>query len=326
MLRTFTHPACLGHRVPPGLPERPQRLSVILDGLSTAGIEVVEAPTVEGSTVEGPVVEGSVVESAQRAVSALHSADYVERFRRAVERGDNLLDSPDNPLSAGTWAAAWGAVGSAVAACDWVMAGRSRRAFVAARPPGHHAERDEAMGFCYLGTAAAAAAHLVCAHGLDRVALFDFDVHHGNGSQHLLEERGDVLYVSVHQWPFYPGTGTASEVGRGRGVGATLNVPLPAGSGDEVYAAAIEETILPALESFGPQALVLSAGFDAWMNDPLGGMRVSCRGFERWGEQLGTLAESVCGGRVVAVLEGGYDLAALPDLVLAHLLGLDVRA
>lgn len=308
MLCSFTSSACLDHEVPPGFPERPQRLSSILDRLTGSGIEIRQA---------------RADEAASRAVSVLHSRDYLERFRRAVERGDGLLDSADNPLSAGTWEAAWGAVGAAVAASDWVMEGTARRAFVATRPPGHHAERDMAMGFCFLGTAAAAAQHLVAAHALDRVAIFDFDVHHGNGTQHLLEERADLLYASTHQWPFYPGTGAAAEVGRGEGVGATLNVPLPAGSDDEVYTRAIEASILPALQAFAPQVLVLSAGFDAWTNDPLGGMRVSRAGFAEWGRRLGTLAEEHCRGRVVAVLEGGYDLDALPDLVLDHLVALD---
>ncbi|HEX2164934.1 MAG TPA: histone deacetylase, partial [Thermoanaerobaculia bacterium] len=180
-----------------------------------------------------------------------------------------------------------------------------------------------AMGFCFFNNAAVAAERLVRRHGLGRVAIFDFDVHHGNGTQHLFEERGDVLYASTHQFPFYPGTGAADERGTGEGEGATLNVPLPAGSGDDDYRRAIEERVLPALAAFRPEALVLSAGFDAWANDPLGGMRVSEGGFGAWGRLLGALADEVCGGRVLAVLEGGYDLAALPRLVAAHLAGLD---
>ena len=310
MLRSFTSAACLEHRVPFGFPERPERLEGVLEGLREAGVDTVDvAPAADGPGWD--------------AVSRLHDGEYVERFRRAVERGDGLLDSADNPLSPATWDAAWGAVSAALAACDWVMEASGRRAFVAARPPGHHAERSMAMGFCYLGTAAVAGEHLIRAHGLERVAIFDFDVHHGNGTQHLLEERGDVFYASTHQWPFYPGTGAASEVGRGAGEGATLNVPLAAGCGDEEYEKAILESVLPALERFAPDALILSAGFDAWMRDPLGGMRVSREGFAAWGRRLGAFADERCGGRAMAVLEGGYDLASLPDLVVAHLEALD---
>ena len=316
MLRAFTSAACLDHLVPAGFPEVPERLSRVLASLTGAGIPVVELEPDAGS-------DGLSGGASRRAVEALHSAEYIERFRRAVERGDGVLDSADNPLSSHTWAAAWGAVGAALAAADWVMEAPGRRAFVAARPPGHHAERAVAMGFCFFGTAATVAQHLVTGHDLERVAIFDFDVHHGNGTQHLLEERGDVLYASTHQWPFYPGTGAVSETGRGAGVGATVNVPLAAGSDDAVYAEALEAAILPALEAFAPQALVLSAGFDAWMNDPLGGMRVTRSGFADWGRRLGAFADTACSGRVVAVLEGGYDLQALGDLVVDHLAGLD---
>jgi acetoin utilization deacetylase AcuC-like enzyme len=154
------------------------------------------------------------------------------------------------------------------------------------------------------------------------VAVFDFDVHHGNGTQHLFEDRADVFYASTHQYPFYPGTGAADERGTGPGEGFTLNVPLPAGTGDEVYAEAIQGRILPALRRFAPDALVLSAGFDAWRADPLGGMRVTEEGFRSWGDWCARLAAEVCGGRVLALLEGGYDLASLPRLVEAHLEGL----
>jgi acetoin utilization deacetylase AcuC-like enzyme len=179
------------------------------------------------------------------------------------------------------------------------------------------------MGFCFFNNVAVAAEHLRRQHGAGRVAIFDFDVHHGNGTQHIFEERADIFYASTHQYPFYPGTGAAGETGNGAGRGATLNVPLPAGSGDDVYAAAFTERILPALRGFSPDVLLLSAGFDAWQADPLGGMRVSEAGFRQWGVSLRELAAEICGGRVLAVLEGGYDLAALPRLVEAHLEGLN---
>jgi acetoin utilization deacetylase AcuC-like enzyme len=256
------------------------------------------------------------------SVLAVHDESYVERFRRAVERGDGLLDSADNPLSESTWTAAWAAADAVLRAADWVAAAPGRRAFAAVRPPGHHAERARAMGFCFFNNIAVAAERLRQRHGLERVAIFDFDVHHGNGTQHSFEERGDVFYASTHQYPFYPGTGAAEERGRGAGAGATLNVPLPAGTGDEGYAAALSGAVLPALAACRPQALLLSAGFDAWRADPLGGMRVTEDGFADWGRRLAALAAEECDGRVLAVLEGGYDLDRLGELAEAFLIGL----
>jgi len=307
-VRVVTDPRCLGHRPPRGFPERPERLRAILGHLRSEGFEIVE-----------PERSEAAAERARRAVTALHPEEYVARFERAVARGDALFDSADNPLSEDTAEAAWGAVEATLAAADAAAAGEP--AFAAVRPPGHHAERATAMGFCWLNNAAVAAQHLLDAHRLERVAIFDFDVHHGNGTQHLFEERLDVFYASTHQFPFYPGSGAAGERGRGPGEGATLNVPLPAGTGDEGYREAIEGTVLPALAAFRPDALVVSAGYDAWRGDPLGGMRVSEEGFAAWGRRLAELAAEACSGRLLAVLEGGYDVAALGPLVAATLRG-----
>ena len=316
----MTDSRCLGHEAPRGYPECRERLSGILAYLRYAGLEVVDlhAPVAGGQELDVEPAPQTLA-----AVTALHADSYVRRFRAAAARGDALLDSADNPLSPATWAAAWAAVEATLAAADWVAGGRDRVGFAAVRPPGHHAEAGTAMGFCFFDNVAVAAEHLRRRHGLSRVAIFDFDVHHGNGTQHLFEERPDVFYSSTHQYPFYPGTGAADEIGIGAGVGATLNVPLPAGTGDDGYAAAIEGRVLPALRRFAPDMLLLSAGFDAWMRDPLGGMAVSEQGFARWGEWLRRLAGEACGGRILAVLEGGYDLQALPRLVAAHLEGLE---
>ncbi len=314
-MRIFTDDRCLAHAAPRGYPERPDRLSGIVEYLRARGW-----PLVEG--VEG--LSGGEAE-AREAVLAVHDEVYVGRFERAVQRGDSLLDSADNPLSPGTWEAAWAAVEVALAAADWVAGGSGaggRAALAAVRPPGHHAERALAMGFCFFNNVAVAAEHLRRRHGAERVAIFDFDVHHGNGTQHLFEERADIFYVSTHQHPFYPGTGAAHERGTGAGEGLTLNVPLPAGTGDDGYAEAIQGTVLPALRRFAPDVLLLSAGFDAWRRDPLGGMQVTEEGFRRWGDWLRELAAEICGGRVLALLEGGYDLDSLPRLVEAHLEGL----
>ena len=305
-MRIFTDPRCSLHRSPPGFPERRKRLGAVLDRL-TAGA--------------WPVTEEAAVHDVDEAVAAVHDRPYVERLRAAVERGDGLIDSADNPLSAGTWRAARAAVAVALTAADWVMEAPGRAAFAAVRPPGHHAERATAMGFCYFNNVAIVAEHLVRRHGLDRVAILDFDVHHGNGTQHIFEDRRDVVYASVHQYPFYPGTGAASESGRGAGQGATLNVPLPAGTGDDGYRRVMSERILPALRRSAPQAVLISAGFDAWRGDPLGGMAVSEDGFEEWGRMLAELADEVAEGRSVSLLEGGYDLGKLGELVDRYLAG-----
>jgi acetoin utilization deacetylase AcuC-like enzyme len=307
----FTAERCLEHRVPHGFPEGPERLRRIVDHLRARGLAVGD---VEPDGADW-----------RAAVLSVHDPEYVERFRRAVERGDGLLDSADNPLSPGTWAAATAAVETTLAACDWTMAAGRRAAFAAIRPPGHHAEHSLAMGFCYFNSAAIAAERLRRLHGASKVAVIDFDVHHGNGTQHIFESRGDVLYVSSHQYPFYPGTGAAGERGVGAGLGATLNIPLAAGSDDAAYRRAFEEVIVPAIEAFVPEALVVSAGFDAFESDPLGGMRVTVDGFADWGAILGRLADRWCEGRSLSVLEGGYNLDALPELVEAYLEGLRGR-
>jgi len=314
MLTVFTDPRCLAHLTPRGYPERPERLTAIVEHLRGGGWPLVEGVAEPGSAGVPPALRAAVL--------ALHDEGYVDRLERAVERGDSLIDSADNPLSPGTWEAAWAAVDTVLAAADWVAGGPGRRAFAAVRPPGHHAERGTAMGYCFFNNVAVAAEHLRRRHGASRVAIFDFDVHHGNGTQHLFEERADVFYASTHQYPFYPGTGAADETGRGPGAGATLNVPLPAGTGDDLYEEAIVERVLPALRRFAPEVLLLSAGFDAWRRDPLGGMEVSEEGFRRWGDLVRGLAAEVCAGRVLAVLEGGYDLERLPRLVASHLEGL----
>ncbi len=314
MLRVFTASRCLEHRSPLGYPERPERLAGVLERLR-AGDWTLARQAAEAS---GPKPE------ARAAVEALHDPAYVARLEAAVRRGDGLIDSADNPLSPGTWPSAWAAVECALAAADWAAAGERRAAFAAVRPPGHHAERATAMGFCYFNNAAVAAEHLLRRHGLERVAIVDFDVHHGNGTQHLFEERGDVLYVSLHQYPFYPGTGAAAETGIGAGRGATLNLPLPAGSGDDAYSQAFDRQVVPALKRFAPQLLLISAGFDAWRADPLGGMRVTAAGFEHWGQRLGAVAAEVCAGRSLSLLEGGYDLRRLGELVERYLTGLEL--
>ena len=306
-MRIFTDRRCLEHRVPAGFPERADRLEGVLARLEASDRWSVETPA---SDIDW-----------RAAVLATHDEVYVERFEKAVGRGDGILDSADNPLSPGTWTAAQAAVETTLAAATAMVEGDAS-VLSLVRPPGHHAERSFAMGFCYFNTISVVAEWLIRERGMERVAIFDFDVHHGNGTQHLFSSRADVLYVSLHQYPFYPGTGAADERGTGDGVGATLNLPLPAGTGDSVYLELLRDTVIPSLESYSPDAVLLSAGFDAYERDPIGGMRVTKGCFQEFGRRLAELADGLCGGRTLAILEGGYDLAQLPSLVEAHALGL----
>jgi acetoin utilization deacetylase AcuC-like enzyme len=293
------------HRVPSGFPEVSARVTAVRDFLVREGSRPVLAPTVD---------DGDLATALQR----VHGAEYLQRLCRAAARGDGLIDGADNPLSSGTLTAARAAAGLALSAARFSLAER-RGALALTRPPGHHAERDLAMGFCYYNNVALAAEEML-AGGLERVAIVDFDVHHGNATQHQFEERADVFFASLHQFPFYPGTGAADETGRGAGRGTTLNVPLPAGTGDAEFLTALRTRVLPAVRAFEPQGLLVSAGFDAWQDDPLGGLALTRSGFEAIGRELAGLAEEV-EGRWVAVLEGGYDVVALPSLVAAFLEG-----
>ena len=308
MLKVFSDPRCLLHRVPDGYPEKAERLEGILEFLNRRQVEVEEAGDHEGF---------------EPAVAAVHSEGYLSRFSSTVERGDLFLDTPDNPLCGSTWKAARAAVDATLTAADWVADGVGRRGMTAVRPPGHHAERDGAMGFCYFNNVAVAAEYLRREKGAERLAVVDFDVHHGNGTQHIFEAERDVLYLSTHRYPFYPGTGAADERGTGEGEGSTVNVPLPAGAGDVSFQAAFQSVLLPTLEEFRPEILLISAGFDAWQADPLGGMRVSEDGYREWGHWLGALSEEICEGRCLVLLEGGYDVDSLPGLLWTHLEALD---
>ncbi len=295
--------------MPRGFPECPERIESAEAGLRRLGWQLVERPDDSPDTQQRALVE------------AVHTPEYLARFEHAVARGARFLDGSDNPISAGTSAAAWGAVTTALEAARATLAGETRHAFSLTRPPGHHCERDRAMGFCFLNQVAVVAEHLLRTTDAERIAIVDFDVHHGNGTQHLFEERADVFYLSLHQWPFYPGTGAREERGVGAGEGCTLNLPLPAGTGDEGFLEAFEDAALPALRDYGPDLLLVSAGFDAWRGDPLGGMNLSAQAYCRLGTLLAELADERCGDRLVSVLEGGYDLAALADLVDAYLAG-----
>ena len=254
-------------------------------------------------------------------VRRVHERAHVERVRRACERGPGLVDNPDTPVGGpGSFAAALAAVDAALTAADAVMAGEAENAFCAVRPPGHHALPDYSMGFCLFGTISILARYLQERHGLRRLAIVDWDVHHGNGTQAVFWRDPDVFFASLHQYPLYPGTGAARERGEGPGEGTTLNIPLPAGTPVEAYLARFEGEVLPAVERHAPEAILLSAGFDAHRADPLGGLLLTEGAFARMTRELKEAAGRCCGGRIVSLLEGGYDLGALEASVAAHLL------
>ena len=302
----YTHEDCTRHVTPPGHPERVERLAAVERGLAGLAVERRACPLAE-----------------ETEVLRCHPAAYVAKVRRAVpEAGFVALDG-DTILSPGSLDAALRAVGGICAAVDAVMAGESRAAFVAARPPGHHAETATAMGFCLFGTVAIAAKRLLDHHGLARVAVVDFDVHHGNGTQDLLWDEARVMFGSTHEMPLYPGTGSAGERGAH---GQIVNVPLRAGSGGGAMRAAYEGVILPALEAFAPEFLLISAGFDAHAADPLANLEWGAEDYAWLTGRLCDVAARHAGGRVVSTLEGGYDLEALAASVAAHVGVLEERS
>jgi acetoin utilization deacetylase AcuC-like enzyme len=254
-----------------------------------------------------------------RIIARTHSAEYARELENAVQGGFRYFHSLDNPMSSATFSAARTAVATSLAAADELFRGESKRAFVIARPPGHHAERAQAMGFCFFNTIACVAEFLREQPGIERVFIFDFDVHHGNGTQHLFEERDDVYYASIHRYPFYPGTGAANEIGTGKGRGFTKNIPLGAGEGDAAFLRATEDEIVRVIDDYRPNAILLSSGFDAHRRDPLGGMNVTEQGYGELTARIVECAERWSDGRVFSLLEGGYDLEGLASSVAEHI-------
>jgi len=288
----------LAHDPGRGHPERPDRLGALLAHL--------------GETVETRgLARLGAREASEEEIALVHPAAHIEHVAATAGRARVVFD-PDTATSPGSYEAARVAVGSVLTACEAVLAGETRNAFALVRPPGHHAERDRAMGFCFFNNVAIAAAWLR-AHGVGRVAVVDWDLHHGNGTQHCFESDPAVLYVSTHQYPYDPGTGAAEEVGSGAGAGRTVNLPFPAGFGDAEYARAFDELIAPIVRQFAPDFLLVSAGFDCDHRDPLGGMEVTRAGFAAMAHRCVELAEECAGGRLAAVLEGGYDLNAIVE-------------
>jgi acetoin utilization deacetylase AcuC-like enzyme len=301
----ITHPACLNHLTPAGHPERPDRLRAIDRAFEQERFQTLARVEAPAATLE--------------TIALCHPMDYVTAIRDATPTEGLIGLDADTTMSPGSFEAALRAAGGAVYAVDEVVAGRAKNAFVATRPPGHHTETTRPMGFCLFNNAAIAARHAQKRHGLERAAVVDFDVHHGNGSQDIFWADKTVMYGSTHQMPLYPGTGAKDERGEHNTV---VNAPLRPGDGGEQFRAAFESVILPRLRDFRPDLIVISAGFDAHMRDPLANLNLLEADFEWATRKIMEIADAHAGGRVVSVLEGGYDLQGLANSAAAHVTAL----
>jgi len=302
----FSHSGCLAHEMGPSHPECPERLRAIERGLENERFQqldrVANAPPAHPETL-----------------LRVHPQYYLDALETAAPAEGYMPIGSDTVMNPQTLEAIRRAAGAAVAAVDDVMTGAADNAFVAARPPGHHAGPRTPMGFCFVNNIAVAARHAQAAHGAERVAIVDFDVHHGNGTQDIFWSDESVMFCSTHQAPFYPGTGGPGETGEH---GTIVNAPLFAGSGGDTFREALVDRILPRLRGFKPDLILVSAGFDAHMDDPLGGLRLREVDFGDVTKRLMEIADACCGGRLVSLLEGGYDMSALSRCVDAHVLAL----
>lgn len=298
----LTHPDCLAHVTPKGHPEQVARLETLLARLDSPDFDAL-------LRIEAPLAE-------EAALLRCHPQRYIDRIRAAIPAEGCVALDADTHISPGSLNAALRGAGAAVKAVDMVLGGEAGNAFVACRPPGHHAETEIAMGFCLFGNVSIAAKHALDHHGLSRVAVMDFDVHHGNGTQDLLWDEAQVLFASTHQMPLYPGTGAPEERGAH---GNILNVPLPPGSDGALFRRRMEAQVLPALDTFAPELVLISAGFDAHADDPLAQLTWDEEDFAWVTHRLYDIADAHSGGRVVSTLEGGYDLEAMAASAAVHL-------
>jgi len=296
----------LKHKTTEGHPETPQRLVAVVERLKAKGLY-------------SQLYALSPRPAALEWLLAVHSPEYIERTRKSCENNVGYLDSIDTPVSAESYQAALAAAGGVLSAIDAIVEKKITNAFCAIRPPGHHALKDEAMGFCIFNNVAIGTRYIQKKYNLSKILIVDWDVHHGNGTQATFYDDPNVLYFSVHRYPFYPGTGSESEKGSGKGLNYNINVPLPAGSVDADYLRVFEEKLKPAALSFSPDFVLISAGFDAHKDDLLGGMQVTEQGFAQLTQIVKEIAQKCCEGRLVSVLEGGYGLEGLAASVEAHI-------
>jgi len=300
------HPDYLKHTMPSWHPERPARLTAI--------VEHLEETSLYEKLAHIPPAPADV-----KWLAEVHALHYIRRVEELCKRGGGLLDWGDTHVCSDSYAVALLAAGGVLRAADAVMAGEVRNAFCLVRPPGHHARPGGGMGFCVFNNVAIAARYLQKHHGLERILIADWDVHHGNGTQEAFYEDPSVLYLSAHRYPFYPGTGAANEKGTGAGEGLNVSLPLPWRTSGAAFVEALQEALAPAAEQFRPGFVLVSAGFDAHRDDPLGGMLLSDDDFATLARMVKEIADEHCQGRLVAALEGGYDLGALGRSVAAVL-------
>ena len=295
------------HDTGPNHPESPERLKAIYQGIKQAGL-----------------LPNLTLIQAMRAdlewIETVYSKNYIKRFEAACRSGNSTFDSPDNQMCAETFETALLAVGGVLDTVRQVMTGQIDNVFCAVRPPGHHAECEFAMGFCYFNNVAIAARYLQAEWAIQRVGIVDFDVHHGNGTQHIFEEDPTVFYYSIHQHPTFafPGTGRVFETGEDEGVGTTRNYPVLPGHGDKEYQGLVERDLMPVMEAFSPEVILVSAGFDAHVDDDMSDIQLSTEGYSRIMQRIVALAEHCSNGRLISVLEGGYCIKRLPELAANH--------
>jgi acetoin utilization deacetylase AcuC-like enzyme len=304
-LQIFYHPLSLDHDTGRGHPERSDRIRALLEQLKQTGLQTqLDWKTPDPASVD--------------TIAFNHGRDYIELVEMVANGGGGMLDA-DTALSSASYDAALMASGACIQGVDAVINKDANRVFCMNRPPGHHARKSTAMGFCLFNSVAIGAWHALKHHGLDRVFIFDWDVHHGNGTQESFYEESSVFFCSIHQSPLYPGTGMTNETGKGAGEGTTLNLPVSSGAVGNDYRTLLNERVLPAMRDFQPDLIMISAGFDAHRRDPLAGVQLEDEDFGMLTREVMDVASEVCAGRVVSVLEGGYDLKGLAGGVEQHL-------
>lgn len=298
----------LRHNTGPNHPESPERLKAIYQGIKDADL-LPKLTLIHARRAELKWIE------------TIHSKNYIKRFEAACHSGNSTFDYPDNQICAETFETALLVVGGILDSVRLIMTGKLNNAFCAVRPPGHHAEYDAALGFCYFNNVAIAARYLQIEWGIERVGIVDFDVHHGNGTQHIFEEDPTVFYYSIHQHPTFafPGTGRVFETGNGEGVGTTRNYPVLPGQGDNEYQGLVERDLVPVLSAYSPEVILVSAGFDAHVDDDMSDINLSTQGYSRLMQRIVALATLCSDGRLITVLEGGYCIERLPELAANHI-------